>query len=140
MQEKAAEEVHRVEGHDPLLGAMRIIAPQEADALAIEGGDAVVGDGHAVGVAAEVTQHMLGAAERRLGVDVPVLVAKLLDQLIEHRRITQSSGWASEVEPSLAVEVAESGEELVTEHGAQNGNRHEEHGMTGRDPALVIGR
>ena len=106
MQEKAAEEVHRVEGHDPLLGAMRIIAPQEADALAIEGGDAVVGDGHAVGVAAEVAQDMFGAAEGRLGVDVPVLVVKLLDQLIKHRRIAERSGWACEVEQSFAVEPA----------------------------------
>ena len=60
-------------------------------------------------------------------------------QLIKRRRITQRSGWGSEVEPSLAVELAETDEELVAEHGAQNGNRHEEHGMTGRDPALMVG-
>jgi hypothetical protein len=28
---------------------VRIIAPEEADAIPVEGGDAVVGDGHAVG-------------------------------------------------------------------------------------------
>ena len=55
MQEEAAQEVHCVEGHDALLAAVGIIAPSEADALTVEGGDAVVGDGHAVGVAAEVT-------------------------------------------------------------------------------------
>jgi hypothetical protein len=35
--------------------------------------------------------------------------------------------------------VAESCEELLTEDGAQNRNRQEEHGMTGMNPALVIG-
>jgi hypothetical protein len=135
----AAEEVDGIEGHDALLAAVGIIAPAEADALAIEGGDAVVGDGHAVSVAAEVAEDMFGSAERRLGVDVPVLVAKLLDQLIEHRGIAQRSGRASEVEPSLAVELAEADEELVAEHGAQNGNRQQEHRMAGRDPSLVVG-
>ena len=139
VQEKAAEEVHGIKGHDALFAAVGIVAPAEADALAIEGGDAVVGDGHAVGVAAEVAQDMFGAAEGRLGVDVPVLVAKLLDQLIKHRRITEGSGRASEVESSLAVELAEAGEELVAEHGAQNGNRQQEHRMAGMNPALVVG-
>src|ERR1035438_929675 len=118
MQEKAAEEVDRVESHDLLLAAVGIIAPEETDVLSVEGGDAVVGDGHAMGVAAEVAQHMFGAAEGRFGVNVPVLAAKLLNQLIKHRRITGGGCWTSEVEQALAVEVAESGEELVTEDGA----------------------
>src|SRR5260370_32501425 len=115
MQEKAAEEVHGVESHDALLGAMGIIAPEEADAVSVEGGDAVVADGHAMGVAAEVTQHVFRSAEGRLGVDVPVLVFQLLDQVLEYRRITEGSGWTSEVKQALAVEVAESCEELLTE-------------------------
>ena len=97
IQEKAAEEVHGVEGHDALLAAVGIIAPEEADALPVEGGDAVIADGHAVGVAAEVTQNMFGAAEGRLGMDVPVLVFQLLDQVPEYRRIAESSGRTREV-------------------------------------------
>ena len=89
MQEKAAEEVHGVEGHDALLAAVGIIAPEEADALPVEGGDAVVADGHAMGVAAEVAQHMFGSAEGRLGMDVPFLFAELVDQLLEY---TQDHG------------------------------------------------
>src|ERR1039457_4289761 len=139
VQEEAAEEVHRVQSHDALLAAVGIIAPAEADALPVESGDAVVGDGHAVGVAAEVAQDMFGAAEGRLGVDVPVLVAKLLDQLIKQRRITERSGRTSEVEQALAVEMVKACEELVAEDGAQNGNRQQEHRMSGVDPALMVG-
>ena len=38
---------------------------------------ATVGDGDPVGIAAEIGQHLLGRAERRLGIDDPVLATKL---------------------------------------------------------------
>jgi len=44
----------------------------------------------------------------------------------------------SEVEQSLAVELAKCGEELFAEDGAQDGNRQEEQRMAGVDPALMI--
>lgn len=140
MQEEAAEKVHRVEGHDALLAMVGIIAPEEADALPVEGGDAVIADGHAMGVAAEVSQNMFGPTEGRLGVDVLFLLAQLVDQLFKRCRVAERCGWTSEVECAPAMELAEDGEELVAEDGAQDGNRHEEHRMAGGDPALMISR
>ena len=140
-RKKRQQEVHGVEGHDALLAAVGIIAPAEADALAVEGGDAVVGDGHAMGVAAEVAQNMFGAAEGRLGIDVPVLVCRASS--ISCSNIAGSRRGAAgplQVEQALAIEVAESGEELLAEDAAQDGNRQQEHRMAGMDPALVIGR
>ena len=49
---RIGQEVPCVQSHDALLAAVGIIAPAEADALPVECGDAVVGDGHAMGVAA----------------------------------------------------------------------------------------
>src|ERR1700739_2152647 len=92
VEEEAAQEADGVEGHDALLAAVCIIAPAEADALTVKGGEAVIADGHAVGVAAQVAQDMFGAAEERLGIDVPFLVAQLLDQSLEPGRITELSG------------------------------------------------
>ena len=83
---------------------------------------------------------MFGSAEGRLGVDVPSLVAQLVDQLFEAGRIEESSGRTSQVEHTLAIETVKAGEELVAEDGAQDGNRQEEHRMAGRDPALMISR
>jgi hypothetical protein len=77
VQEEAAQEFYCVESHDALLVAMGIIAPAEADALAVEGSEAMVGDGHAVGVAAEIAQDMGRTAEGRLGIDEPTLVGQL---------------------------------------------------------------
>jgi len=45
MQEEAAEEVDGIEGHHLLLAAVSIIALGEADAIPVECGKAVVGDG-----------------------------------------------------------------------------------------------
>src|ERR1035437_2046760 len=140
VQEDAAEEVDGVEGHDTLLATVGIISPAEADALAVEGSVAVIGDGHAVDVTAEVAEDMFRSAEGRLGIDVPILVAELLHQLLEADTAAEWGGWTSEVEQSLAVELAKSGEELFAEDGAQDGNRQDEQRMAGRDPALMISR
>ena len=78
VEEEAAQELDCVDGHDALLAAVRIVAPAEADLLAVEGRQAMVADGHAVGIAAEVAQYMGRAAEGRLGVDEPFLLAQLV--------------------------------------------------------------
>ena len=39
----------------------------------LESHEAVVGDGHAMGVAGEIAEHMMGTAKRWLGIDDPVL-------------------------------------------------------------------
>jgi hypothetical protein len=52
---------------------MGIVLPAEGDLVMLESQQTVVRDGHAMGVAGEITQHMVGAAERWLGIDHPVL-------------------------------------------------------------------
>jgi len=50
-----------------------IIFPAEGDLVVVEGNEAVVGDGDAMGVAAEIAEHVMGTAERWFGIDHPVL-------------------------------------------------------------------
>lgn len=133
VQEEAAQELHGIEGHDPLLSSVGIITPSEADVLAVEGCDAVVADGHAVGVSAEVAQDMFRSAEGRLGIDEPSLPGQLRDQLLEPRSITEIACRTSQVEQVLTVEMAKSGEKLLAEDGAQNGNRQREQRVAGGD-------
>jgi hypothetical protein len=73
MQQETAQELFRGQGHLPLLISVSIILPAEGDLVVLERHQAVVGDGHAMGVACEITQHMMGAAERWLGIDDPSL-------------------------------------------------------------------
>ena len=51
--------------HDLVLAAVGIISPAKGDAVVFEGHEAMVGDGDAMGVASQVAENMVGAAERR---------------------------------------------------------------------------
>ena len=139
MEEEAAQELLGIEGHDALLVAVGMIPPKETDALTVEGGEAVVGDGHAMGIAAEMTQDMSRATEGRAGINVPVLVAQLLHQFLEPYRVAEVVCRTSAIEQASAIELAQASEELLAKDGAQDGNGQQEQRMAGRDPALMVG-
>src|ERR1035437_4260110 len=105
MQEEAAQELHCGEGHDALLVSVRIIPPAEAYPLSVEGQQAMVGYGHAVGVAAEVAQDMGRSAEGRLGIDEPSLAGQPGGQILEPGRITECGCRTTAIELALAVEL-----------------------------------
>ena len=77
MQQEAAHELLYREGHRfvaaTALGA--VVLELEGDPSLIECDEAAVGDGHAVGVAGEVSEYGLGSGEGALGVDHPVDLA-----------------------------------------------------------------
>ena len=73
MEQEAAQELIDSQGHEPLLVAVRRIAPAESEVAIREGDEPGVGDGDAMGVCAEIAQHVLGAAEGALGVNDPVM-------------------------------------------------------------------
>ena len=62
---------------------MSIVSPAEGDAIVLEGHETMVGDGYAVGVAGQVVENMFDAAEGWLGIDDPVLLAKLPEEVAE---------------------------------------------------------
>ena len=62
---------------------MGIVSPAEGDAIVLEGHEAVVGDRDTMGVAGQVVENMLGTAEGWLGVDDPVLLAELPEEVAE---------------------------------------------------------
>ena len=83
VDEEAAQELMGGNGHDLLLAAVGIVSPAEGDAIVLEGHEAMVGDGDAVSVAGQVVENMFGAAERRLGINHPVLLAELPEEVAE---------------------------------------------------------
>jgi len=62
---------------------MGIVSPAKGDAIVLEGHETMVGDGYAMSVAGQVVENMFGAAEGWLGVDDPVLLAKLPEEMAE---------------------------------------------------------
>jgi hypothetical protein len=77
-----------------------IILPAEADPARGQTDQAAVGDGDAMGIAAEIIEHLLGSAERALGVDDPANCA-------QRPQPGSEGGWRGQVrqiakEPELA--------------------------------------
>jgi len=87
-QEAAQELLHR-QGHETLLVAVRGVPPAKGDLAALQGHQAVIGDGHAVGVAAEITENIFGASEGRLAIDHPVLPEEGAEESSESLRFRQ---------------------------------------------------
>ena len=73
MEQEATQELICVQSHEPLPVAMGGIAPAESDVALCESDQSGVGDGDAMGVGAEIAQHMFRAAEGGLGVDDPIV-------------------------------------------------------------------
>jgi hypothetical protein len=69
VEQKAPDELVGAKGHGLRLAVMAIVLPAEGDVAIGHGDQARVGDCDAMGVAAEIGQHLGGAAERRLGAD-----------------------------------------------------------------------
>ena len=74
MLAEAAQELACGERHDALLVAMCIVFPSEPNLVTIEAEQALVADGDAMGIAAEIAQHADGITEGRLSVDHPVVL------------------------------------------------------------------
>jgi len=75
VEQEAAEKLLHVEGHEPFRVASCAVVPAKGHAVVVEGEESVVGNGHAVGVAAEIAQHLPGPGEGRFAVDDPVLAS-----------------------------------------------------------------
>ena len=72
VEEEAPDELVRGQTHDPDSAVAAIVLPSEGDMILVAGHEAAVGDGDAVGVAAEIGEDLGGATEWLLGIDDPV--------------------------------------------------------------------
>ena len=59
MEQEAAQELLRSEGHHSLLISEGIILPAESDLVMLESHEAMAGGGCAMGVAGEIAEHMI---------------------------------------------------------------------------------
>jgi len=130
VEQEAPQELGGVEGQVLDLVAMGTIPPAERDVAVVDGIEAVVGDGDAVGVATEVAEDLVGAGERRLAVDHPLLARRLAQPRVA------IATWAAE---AAGIEGPfEELEELAAEDLGEDTDEEEEPGLGG-DPSLALG-
>jgi len=117
---------------------VRGVSPAKGDFIALQGDQAVIGDRHAVGVAAEITENVLGATEGRFAVDHPVVTEEGAEESSESLRFRQKLEIPVEAELAVVEGPFESGDKLAAENTTQHLSGEEE-AIAGVDPALVIG-
>jgi len=139
MQQEAAQELWRLDGHHSLVIAMGIISPAESDLVVGEGDQAMVGDGDAMGVAGEIAEDMMRAPERGFGIDDPWVTKQGAQESAEGFLVLEGSKRAGEDQLALLESSFQSGDELAAKDATEYAHREEE-GIAGMDPAGVIGR
>jgi hypothetical protein len=120
MEQEASQELIYAQSHEPLLVAMRRIAPAEGDVAIGESDQPGVRDGNAMGVCAEISQYMFRSAERLLGVDDPIVAEQHPQPGSEDARLSQRQQAVVELQLPSMKSAAEAGDELAAKHAAEN--------------------
>src|SRR6202140_4616437 len=96
--QEAADKLFGRGGHHLLLLPVAVIFPLEGNLALFERQQAPVGNGHAMGIAAQVLQHVLRSAKGSLGVNPPVLLFQRSQITGEGWRVAQRFEIAEELE------------------------------------------
>ena len=138
VQEEAAEEFVDIEGHDLHAIVVGVVSPAKPDDAVLQAEEAVVGEGRAVGVPAEIREYVLGTGEGPLGVDDPLGGAEGGDEAHEGGAVGERGGAGREGEVPRVERGAEPREVLPAEGAGQRADRKEKPGPAG-DPARGVG-
>ena len=111
----------------------------EGDLAVLEGDQAMVGDGDAMGVTGQVVQDVFGSAEGWLGVNDPVLSKQGTEQSTELLGIPKDCLLPVESEFPLLESSPEAGHKLAAKHTAEDLDGQEER-IARLNPADVIRR
>jgi len=138
VEQEAADELIRFQSHDFLPAVMAIVPPVECDLAVVDREQAVVGNGDAMGVAAQVVENLFGTAEGRFGINDPLGLAKRSQVVGECMGITESLQGGKELQLALIKGSLEVFEELAPEEARQHTHGEEEARAAG-DPTLSLG-
>lgn len=139
VQQETADELVGIERHPLLAAACSVILPSECDAIVVHADEAGIGDGDAMGVAAEIGQHLFGSGKWRLGIDHPVDMTRRFKGSIEGDRTDQTGDVTEELKLPPVVGRAQLFEKQPPEQPRQNPHGQKEVRPKG-DPSGLVGR
>jgi len=139
MLEEAANEFVGGQRHNLALCVMAIVPPGETDLTVIECDEAAVGDGHAMGVASEITEDLLRPGKGRFGEDHPVDAGQFIEPSDERGVISQVCECAGQAKLTGSEGGAQLADERVAKATGEHAHWQEEAGPAG-DPARLVGR
>jgi len=139
MQEEAAQELIQGYGHQFLLIVVSRVPPAKGDLAVGQRDQSMVGDGDAVGVTAEILEHILGAPEGWFRVDHPVFAKQRSQPGGEESGLRERRQIPGKVQLASLKGQLESVDELAAKHLAEHGNGEKE-ARVRSNPAGVIER
>jgi hypothetical protein len=137
VEEKATEELLSEEGADADLIAALGVTEAEGNVVGVDGDEAGVGDGDAMGVAGEVLEDGERRSKGWFGVDDPGLLGESSGEVGEGDGVGEMSGVAIEAEAVSREGGVELADEVVAEDDGEKSNGEEEAGL-GMDPRRTI--
>ena len=140
VEQEAADELDRIQGHDLSVGMVRVVFPVEADAAVLQSAKPMVGDGDAVSIASQILEHAPRSPAGRLDVYDPFEPRGCFTHGLERSRLGQIAQLAGEVKATFAKSPSQRQQEKFAEPAAEHLIRKEERILAASDPAGAIGR
>ena len=135
--QEAVQEFLAGQRHGALLVVVCVIFPSEDHLRFVNRENAVVGNGHAVRIASQIMQYVLGSAERWLGVNDPIFLKQGVQECRKGILVGQRQAFSVKRQLLGAESAPQSGNEFSTKDTAKYDNWQEEVHWC-REPALVI--
>jgi len=139
MQEKAPNELLRIEGHHFLFVGVFVIVPAEGDFAIHKADQPMIGDCDTMRIAAQIIEDLIRAAEGRFGIDDPFGFAAALKKVLELFRIVEFLKRSVKRQFPGGKGFSEVVEEKSAEKTGEDAYRQEE-AFPGRNPSLTVRR
>lgn len=138
MQQEATDELSSRKSHGALLIFAGVVFPTKGKVAVLECEQAMVGDGHAVGVAAQISQDLLWSTKGRLGVDDPLFGSQRSQERIEVARVREVRQGAMKGEFAKVESVVQCLEKETAEQPGEHVNGKKE-ALATTNPVSTIG-
>jgi len=116
VKQETPQELVARDGHQFLLIVIGGVAPAEGDLFIGQCDQAMVGDGDAMSIAAEILQDVLGSAEGWFGVDDPILAEERAQPGSEELGTGERCEFSGQVQLTVLEGRLQGGDELAAKH------------------------
>jgi hypothetical protein len=137
MEQEAAQELGYRDRQGAFLVAMCGVPPAKGDLALVEGDQAMVGNGHAVGVATEILQDMFGTSKGWFAVNHPIVTEEWTQEGGKCFWVSQELQLPMEWQLVAGEGALEGSHELAAKEAAERLDRQEE-AIARTNPSRVI--
>jgi hypothetical protein len=138
VQQKAPNELLRIEGHHFLFVGVFVIAPAEGDFAVHKADQPMIGDCDTMRVAAQIIEDLIRASEGRFGIDNPFRFAAALKKVLKLFRSVEFLKRSVKRQFPSGESFSEVVEEKAAEKTGEDAYRQEE-AFPRRNPSLTVG-